>query len=98
MDDPILELMKTIREDHERTQIQIAACMDIAEDTYRHIEKGRRPLPDIRRGFSRWIREFLECAGATPEERVRMRELAARLFVEELSHIMDGESPRPYGS
>jgi DNA-binding XRE family transcriptional regulator len=93
MDDPILKLMKAIREAHKRTQIQIAACMNINEDTYRHMEKGTRPLPDIRRGFSRWIREFLECADATPKERLHMKELASRLFVEELSHILDGESP-----
>jgi DNA-binding XRE family transcriptional regulator len=93
MDDPILKLMKAIREAHKRTQIQIAACMSINEDTYRHMEKGTRPLPDIRRGFSHWIRRFLECADATPKERLRMKELASRLFVEELSHILDSESP-----
>ena len=98
MDDPILALMQTIRREHGRTQIQIATCMAIDEDTYRHIEKGRRPLPDIRRGFSRWIRAFLDCAGATPNERVDMTELASRVFLEELSHILDGESPEPGAS
>ena len=93
MDDPILNLMKVIRKAHKRTQSQIAACMSINEDTYRHLEKGTRPLPDIRRGFSRWIRTFLDCADATPKERLHMRELASRLFVEELSHILDSETP-----
>jgi transcriptional regulator with XRE-family HTH domain len=93
MDDPLLKLMKSLRTSHQRTQIQIAACMHIAEDTYRHIEKGRRPLPGYRRGFGRWIRSFLDCVGATPEEERRLKELAWRTFLEEWSHDLDEEPP-----
>jgi hypothetical protein len=94
MSDPLLTLIKSIREEHKRTQIQVAVCMHIAEDTYRHIEKGRRPLP-IRRGFGRWIRSFLNCVGATPDEQSRLKELAWRLFLEEWSHDLDDEPPDP---
>ncbi len=40
MSDPLLALMKTIREAHNRSQLDVAMCIGIAEDTYRHIEKG----------------------------------------------------------
>jgi DNA-binding XRE family transcriptional regulator len=94
MDDPILALMKRIRESHHMSQVQLAACMGIAEDTYRHVEKGRRPLPGIRHGFGRWIRSFLDCVRATEDEQTDLKELAWRLFVEEWSHDLD-EPPEP---
>jgi DNA-binding XRE family transcriptional regulator len=93
MSDPLLALMKAIRQAHRMSQVQVAACMSIAEDTYRHIEKGRRPLPRIQRGFGRWIRSFLTCVGATPDEESRLRELAWRLFLQEWSHDLDDEPP-----
>jgi DNA-binding XRE family transcriptional regulator len=95
MRDPLLALMKTIREAHNRSQLDVAVCMGIAEDTYRHIEKGRRPLPHIQRGFGHWIRSFLICVGATPDEKARLKELAWRLFLEEWGRDLDDEPPDP---
>lgn len=96
MDDPLLALMKTIRESHRMSQIQVAACMSIAEDTYRHIEKGRRPLPDIRTGeFARWMASFLDCVSATDEERTHLSELASRVILEELSRLLKKQPPEP---
>jgi transcriptional regulator with XRE-family HTH domain len=96
MDDPIPRLMKVIREAHGMSQVQVAIAMGIAEDTYRHIEKGRRPLPDIRQGeFTRWMRLFLDAVRATDEERTHLTELAARVVVEEVSHILDKRRRSP---
>ena len=96
MDDPILKLMKAIRETHGMSQLQVAAAMGVAEDTYRHIEKGRRPLPDIRQGeFTRWMRLFLDAVGASDEERTHLTELAARVVLEEVSHILDKRRSSP---
>jgi transcriptional regulator with XRE-family HTH domain len=94
MGDPLLALMKRIREAHGMSQVQVAACMSIAEDTYRHIEKGRRLLPNIRQGaLGRWMRSFLNCVNATLDERRRLRELAARLILEELSYLLEDNPP-----
>jgi transcriptional regulator with XRE-family HTH domain len=96
MGDPLLALIKTIREAHGMSQLQVAAAMGIAEDTYRHIEKGRRPLPDIRQGeFARWMRAFLDAVGASDEERAHLAELAARVVLEEMSHILDKRRGSP---
>ena len=94
MDDPLPALMKTIREAHHMSQLQVAVCMGIAEDTYRHIEKGRRPLPDIRHGeFTRWMASFLDCVNATDEERAHVSELVSRVIVEELSRLLRKQPP-----
>lgn len=93
MSDPLLALMKKLRRKYGRSQAQLAACMGIAEDTYRHIEKGRRPLPDIRHGFVDWIKTFLHCVGASKAEERELIELATRLTLEEFSHLLDEQSP-----
>jgi transcriptional regulator with XRE-family HTH domain len=96
MDDPLLALMKTIREAHGMSQLQVAVGMHIAEDTYRHIEKGRRPLPDIRQGeFARWMASFLDSVEATDEERAHLSELASRVILEELSRLLKKRPPDP---
>jgi transcriptional regulator with XRE-family HTH domain len=90
--------MKTIREAHGMSQIQVAVCMGIAEDTYRHIEKGRRPLPDIRQGeFARWMGSFLNCVLATDDERKHVTELTSRMILEELSRLLKNHHPDPEG-
>jgi transcriptional regulator with XRE-family HTH domain len=94
MGDPLLALMKRIREAHGMSQVQVAACMGIAEDTYRHIEKGRRPLPTIRQGaLARWMRSFLDCVNATPNEQRRVKELTSRVILEELSYLLEDDLP-----
>jgi DNA-binding XRE family transcriptional regulator len=94
MDDPLLALMKAIREAHGMSQVQVALGMGIAEDTYRHIEKGRRPLPDIRQGeFARWMASFLDCVRATDEEWAHLSELASRVILEELSRLLKKQPP-----
>ncbi len=86
--------MRTIREARGMSQLEVAVCMGIAEDTYRHIEKGRRPLPDIRQGeFARWMAAFLHCVRATDDEREHVSELASRMILEELSRLLKNHRP-----
>ena len=89
MQDPLLDLMKAIREQHKLTQGEVATCMGISKGTYRHIEKGRRPLPDIRRGLVSWIRRFEECVQATRDEREKILELLSRVVLQEFSVLLD---------
>jgi transcriptional regulator with XRE-family HTH domain len=87
--DPLLDLMQVIREQHNLTQGDVAKCMGISNGTYRHIEKGRRPLPDIRRGLVSWIRRFEECVQATRDERETILELLSRVVLQEFSTLLD---------
>jgi transcriptional regulator with XRE-family HTH domain len=94
MSDPVLALMKAIREAHGMTQLQVAMEMGIAEGTYRHIEKGRRPLPDIRNGvLGKWMRSFLDAVNATADERQYMKEVVSRQILHELSDLLDDDPP-----
>jgi transcriptional regulator with XRE-family HTH domain len=68
MADPLVSLLKRIREAHGNSQVEIEACMGLPPDTYRHIERGRRPLPDYRHNLVDWILRFLDCVKATREE------------------------------
>jgi hypothetical protein len=65
--------------------------MGLAQDTYRHIEKARRMMPDVFHGMADWISDFLRCVQATDTERTALVELAARLAVEELSRALDDQ-------
>lgn len=65
--------------------------MEITDDTLRHIEKGRRPLPRLEQGLAQWVHRFLLCVQATPEERRDVVELMSRQVLNELSYILDDE-------
>jgi transcriptional regulator with XRE-family HTH domain len=96
MGDPVVALMKALREAHGMTQLRVATGMGIAEDTYRHIEKGTRPLPGIRNGdLGRRIRAFLDAVNATPEERQYMKEVVSRQILHDLSHLLDDDDDPP---
>ncbi|HEY7020891.1 MAG TPA: helix-turn-helix transcriptional regulator [Ktedonobacterales bacterium] len=98
MGDSVLALMKAIREAHGMTQLQVAMEMGIAQDTYRHIEKGRRPLPDVRNGeLGKWMRSFLDAVDAAPDERQYMKEVVSRLVLHELSDLLDDDDPPDEG-
>src|SRR5262249_31577672 len=53
--DRLVRLMREIREAHGISQQEIANRMEMARDHYRHIEAGRRPVPDLQRGLTLWI-------------------------------------------
>jgi len=89
---PLVVLLKTIRNQHPQISLpDIEVCMNIPVDTLRHIEKGRRPLPGLQDGLSKWISLFLDCMHATVEERQQVRRLAARVLILEWSDELDGE-------
>ena len=64
--------------------------MDIPFGTLRHIETGRRPLPGLQDGLSKWIEHFLDCVQATAEEREQLSRLAARVLFLEWGNETDG--------
>jgi hypothetical protein len=55
--------------------------MGIRTDSLRHIEKGRRPLPDFLHGRIVWVRSYLKCVGATPNEEQEAISLASHEFL-----------------
>ncbi len=83
MADQLLKRLKAIRTGHGPSQLVVAACMGIHPDSLRHIESGLRPIPDFLHGRIAWIRSFLKCVEATPEEEREALELAARSVVEQ---------------
>lgn len=88
---PLVVLLGTIRRHHRGISLpDIEVCMEIPIDTLRHIEKGRRPLPGIQDGLSRWLERFLHCVQATDHERQEVRLLAARVLLLEWSDELDG--------
>jgi hypothetical protein len=89
---PLVVLIKTIRKRHPQISLpDIEVCMNIPIDTLRHIEKGRRPLPGLQDGLSKWIARFLDCVHATVEERQQVRLLAARVLLLEWGDELDEE-------
>ena len=64
--------------------------MGIPFGTLRHIETGRRPLPGLQDGLSKWIERFLSCVEATVEEREQLSRLAARVLFLEWNDETDG--------
>src|SRR5262245_45739796 len=80
MSDPLVQFLKALREEHGQTQSQVAGCVGLAAGSYRHIERGRRPLPDFRHGLVEWVKRFLACVQGTPEEGQQGLELMTREF------------------
>lgn len=89
--DSLVELLKAVRERHQISQRKVERCMEITDDTIRHIERGRRPLPRLDQGLAKWVNRFLQCVQATPEERRDVIELMSRQIIHELSDLLDGE-------
>jgi hypothetical protein len=88
---PLVVLLRTIRRRHKKiSMLTIEACMEIPFGTLRHIEKGRRPLPGLQDGLSKWIEHFLNCVQATADEREHLRRLAARVLFLEWNDETDG--------
>lgn len=85
MTDELVEYLKKVREAHGISQETLAKRMGILGDTLRHIEKGRRPLPDYRNGFVEFVRLYLAGCGATPSEQSRAVELARKPIEDKLA-------------
>lgn len=89
MSDPLVDILKRVREVHEVSQAWIEECMGLAEGTYRHIERGRRPLPDFRNGLVDWVRGFQDCVEASVEERQEIHSEMSRVMVEQLARLLE---------
>ena len=84
----LVQRLVTIRQQHNVSQQSVADCMGIRNDTLRHAERGRRPLPDFMHGRIDWVRLYLKCVGATPLEEKEVMELAAHEFLTIFSEWM----------
>jgi len=89
MPDPLVDLLKSIRTAHGISQEAIEECMQVPEGTYRHIERGRRNLPDYRSGLTTWIRQFENCVQASTKERAQILELLSHEIVKQFSDLLD---------
>ena len=89
MRDPLVQAIREIREAHKNSQQEVADCIGTAKDHYRHIEAGRRPLPDLQDGLTLWLRTFEDCLRATPGERKRIYDILWQRVVEQFSHLLD---------
>jgi transcriptional regulator with XRE-family HTH domain len=87
--DPLVGLLKEIRLAHNVSQKKLEACMHVPEGTYRHIESGRRKLPDYRDDLARWILMFENCVDASPDERRRILDEMSHKIIEQFSHLLD---------
>lgn len=87
--DPLVTLLKEIRQSHKVSQRSLEACMDLPEDTYRHIETGRRRLPDFRNNLVGWVQNFANCVHANADERRRILDLVSREVIEQFSRVLD---------
>lgn len=86
---PLVAHLQGLRERHKMSQRKVERCMEITDDTLRHVEKGRRPLPRLEQGLAAWVNRFLQCIDATPEERKEVIELMSRQILLELSELLD---------
>lgn len=94
MSDPLLRLLKQVREAHQVSQERVDECMDKPAGTYRHIEVGRRRLPDVfgdrdgRDDLVSWVFKFEDCVNATLEERRKVLETLSRGVVNSFALLL----------
>lgn len=88
MNDPLVVLLKRVRERHGLSQAYVEEKMNLPHGTYRHIEHGRRQLPDIRGGLAQWIEDFENAVGASKAERVEILNELARVILDQFRHLL----------
>jgi transcriptional regulator with XRE-family HTH domain len=81
--------LKRVREAHNVTQARVEECMGLPLDTYRHIERGRRPLPDLRHDLALWIQSFENCVDASAEERKQILTELSRSILEQFQWLLE---------
>jgi hypothetical protein len=80
--------MKALRKRSGLSIGDVERCMKIPKDTYRHIERRRRPLPTVDRGLIEFVRTYLGCVGATSEDEKEAFQLATHSVVEQFADWM----------
>jgi transcriptional regulator with XRE-family HTH domain len=88
MSDPLVRLLKRVRKAHKATQAYVEECMNLPQDTYRHIERGRRALPDLRHDLVDWVQRFENCVDASKEERQEILEELSRFILEQFQRLL----------
>lgn len=84
----LVDLMKALRKRSGLSIGDVERTMKIPKDTYRHIERRRRPLPTVDRGLIEFVRSYLACVGATPEDETEAFQLATHTVVEQFADWM----------
>ena len=88
MGDPLVRLLRRVRKKHKKSQASVEECMDLPVGTYRHIERGRRSLPDFRQNLVDWVRKFEECVEATREERREILDELSRSILDQFQRLL----------
>jgi hypothetical protein len=86
--------LKAVRERHGVSIGDVERHMGLPRDTYRHIERRRRPLPDLDHGLVAWLRAFLRAVGATTGEEKEALRLASQALLQQFSHWLDDLNDR----
>lgn len=86
---PLTALLQAIREKHKMSQLKVELCMELPVNTLRHLEKGRRSLPHLEHGLAAWVKRFLDCVKADPDERKQVLEVMSRQVLTDLSELLD---------
>jgi hypothetical protein len=85
----LIAFMKTLRLRSGKSLKAVEECMNVGADTYRHVESRLRPPRDFQHGFIAWLRDFLRCVDATPEDEKHAIDLAARAILDQFADWMD---------
>jgi transcriptional regulator with XRE-family HTH domain len=86
--EPLIGLLKRVRLAHHLSQESLEECMGLPHGTYRHLERGRRDLPDMRHGLVAWVQMFEACVEATTEERVTILHVLSRSILGQFAALL----------
>jgi hypothetical protein len=86
--EPLMGILKRIRVAHGMSQSALEECMDLPHDTYRHVENGRRALPDMKHGLGAWVQAFEACVGPTTEEHETIVHVLSRSILDQLAVLL----------
>lgn len=86
--DRLLRVLRQVREKCHVSQEQIDAHMQKSIGTYRHIEAGRRSLPnpleesDEESALAIWLNDFIKCVKPSEEDKELIWSTARRVTLE----------------
>jgi hypothetical protein len=90
---PLIVKLREIRNRHNKTLVEVEACMGKGDGALKFIEEGRRPLPKLiapnGTQFSDWLRKWLECVEASDEEQEEIERLLMLLVLGRLRRRLE---------
>lgn len=89
VEDPVVRVLEQVRNAHKRSLASIEECMQLPQGTYRHISRGRRPLPDFQGDLVLWIQTFENCVDASVDERKLILKCLSATIMEQFSRLLD---------